>query len=61
MLENTRKTVVTLVLMNRHINHSSCERYIMSGEIYVVIVFTLNSSFYPTTSAVSPVLPDSSS
>ena len=35
MLENARKVVVPLVLMNRYINQSRCEGYIMSAEFYV--------------------------
>ena len=34
-VENVRKIVVPLVQMNRHINQSMCERYIMSVEFYV--------------------------
>ena len=34
-VENARKIVVPLVLMNRHINQSRCERYITSVEFYV--------------------------
>ena len=34
-VENPRKIVVPLVLMNRHINQSRCERYIMSVEFHV--------------------------
>ena len=35
MLENVRKMVVPLVLMNRYINQSRCERYILSVEFDV--------------------------
>ena len=35
MLENARKRVVPLVLMNRYINQSRCETYILSVEFDV--------------------------
>ena len=34
-VRNERKVVVPFVLMNRYINHSKCERYIVSVDFYV--------------------------
>ena len=46
MLENARKIAVPLVIMNRHINQSRCERYILSVEFDVCYKKRLSSATY---------------